>query len=357
MDTKVSQKVLIAMFLIGCISLPIVGGIEFVRFARARPASNEGWIAYAIIDGDGIWVMDANGKNQRQLTADEGDKRPVWSPDGQQIAFDRRPDNDPDSRRIYIMNADGSNVRQVTDGRSGRSGESDIYSRWSPDGRQIAFARAIYGEGGTVLLASPICVVNPDGSNLRRLTAETTVHWDSFPSWSPDGTKIAFERATTEGVPAWVAGGRIGQIWVMDADGNNQRMLKDFPFGSSLSAMQEPIWSPDGSKFAFWCIRSGLGEEGTDIYVMDADGTNVKRLTDSPAYDLEARWSPDGTRILFNSDRSGDDELHIMNADGSNAVRLTNTPEDEWCPDWTAFSYAVEPAGKLKSAWGKIKVK
>ena len=350
MDTRVSQKALTAMFLIGFISLPIIGGIEFVRFARARPASNEGWIAYAIIGGDGIWVMDANGKNQRQLTADEGDSRPVWSPDGQQIAFDRRPDNDPDSRRIYIMNADGSNVRQVTDGWSG---ESDIYSRWSPDGKQIAFTRAIR-EGGTVL-ALLICVVNPDGSNLRRLTAESTVDWDSFPSWSPDGTKIAFNRDTTEGVP--FAGGRASQIWTMDSDGNNQRMLKDFPFSSPLTAMQEPMWSPDGSKFAFWCIRSGLGEEGTDIYVMDADGSNVKRLTDSPAYDLEARWSPDGTRILFDSDRSGNYELYIMDADGSNIEKLTNTPEDEWCPDWTAFSYAVEPAGKLKSMWGKIKVK
>ena len=89
--------------------------------------------------------------------------------------------------------------------------------------------------------------------------------------------------------------------------------------------------------------------------MMDIDGTNVKRLTNSPANEIEPKWSPDGTRIVFCSDRSGDWDLYIMNADGSNVEKLTNTPEPEWCSDWTAFSYAVGPAGKLKTVWGSIK--
>ena len=91
---------------------------------------------------------------------------------------------------------------------------------WSPDGRQIAFNGQIR-EAESIKTMS-IYVIGSNGRNLRRLTAENPTHWDSFPAWSPDGTKIAFVRATSVGA---VAGGRIAQIWVMDADGRNQKTL------------------------------------------------------------------------------------------------------------------------------------
>ena len=81
----------------------------------------------------------------------------------------------------------------------------------------------------------------------------------------------------------------------------------------------EPVWSPDGSRVAFWSNRDG----GKKIYVMDADGSNVKRLTNNQADDVNPGWSPDGRRILFESERDGNRELYVMDADGGNQIRLT----------------------------------
>ena len=130
---KVSRKALIAMLLIGFLALPIIGGIGLVHFSGARPASNEGRIAFIRNDCWCIWVMDADGKNEKQLTTGINEYRLAWSPDGRQIAFSRWIDK-ANLRDIYIMNADGSNIKQLTD-----SPENNISPPWSPDGRHIAF--------------------------------------------------------------------------------------------------------------------------------------------------------------------------------------------------------------------------
>jgi TolB protein len=89
---------------------------------------------------------------------------------------------------------------------------------------------------------------------------------------------------------------------------------------------------------------------------MNADGSNVKILTTpGPSSESHPRWSSDGTKIAFVSNRDGNFEIYVMDADGSNVQRLTNTPANERGLDWTAYSYGVESAGKLKSTWGKIK--
>jgi len=155
------------MFLIGCLALPIIGGIEFVR-AGARPASNEGQIVFE--RSSCIWVMDADGRNEKQLTTG---RAPVWSPDGKQIAFSRRADGLRTYEcDIYIMNADGSNIRQLTGGP-----ENDSKPAWSPDGKQIAFIRQVQNQ-----LA--IYVMDADGSNVQRLTNtpqnEMRLDWTAF---------------------------------------------------------------------------------------------------------------------------------------------------------------------------------
>jgi len=89
-------------------------------------------------------------------------------------------------------------------------------------------------------------------------------------------------------------------------------------------------WSPDGSKIAFYASSNA----DLDIYVMDADGGNVTRLTEGPSHDRSPTWSPDGRRIAFTSDRDGDDEVYIMNADGTGPVRLTTSAAPDVLDAW-----------------------
>ena len=109
---------------------------------------------------------------------------------------------------------------------------------------------------------------------------------------------------------------------ITDADGNNVIKISDN--GSY------PSWSPDGEKIVFDSKRDG----NTDIYVMDTNGNNVKRLTTDPAYDRDPCWSPDGEKIVFVSNRDGNDEIYVMNADGTNQINITNNPAEDRDPAW-----------------------
>ena len=140
-----------------------------------------------------------------------------------------------------------------------------------------------------------------------------------------------------------------GEIYVMDADGKNQRRLTNNPASDQMEA-----WSPDGKMIAFGSNRDGNDE----IYVMDADGNNQRRLTNNPAQDFGPAWSPDGKMIAFTSGRDGNGEIYVMDVDGKNPRNLTNNPAEDSFPSWfdPAFaSKAVSPAGKLGTTWGKRK--
>jgi len=336
--TRVSRKALFAVLLIGCLSLPIVGGIELIGLAGMKTASHERsralaraqvpekpQIAFASYrDGNWeIYAMDAEGKNPRRLTNNvANDTSPDWSPDGQRIAFiSNRDGND----ELYVMDADGKNPRRLTNHPGWDGGPS-----WSPDGQRIAFGS--YRDGNWEIYA-----MDADGDNQRNLTNNPAN--DCVPSWSPDGQRIAFTSKRD--------GGNF-EIYVMDADGKNQRNLTNSPAEDNF-----PTWSPGGQGIAFGFVQDGNFE----IYVMDADGKNPRRLTNNVANDTFPSWSPDGQRIAFVSDRDGDREIYVMDADGNNLHNLTNNPAEEGTPDWfdPAFAYAVSPAGKLKSTWGEIK--
>jgi uncharacterized repeat protein (TIGR01451 family) len=276
-------------------SLPAADGA-----VAAFPGGN-GSIVFTCVSGssDNLCTIQADGTGQAQLTSGGRDFAPAWSPDGNRIAFNCAPG-------ICVMDADGSNRAQVA--------SVGFSAAWSPDGGRIVF-----GCGG-------ICVMDADGSNLTQLTSGL----DDFPSWSPDGSTIAFTRQLEP----------VGSdIYVMKADGSGLTPLTN---EGGASYNEAPNWSPDGATIAFDSTRDGDGE----IYVMNADGSNVAQLTFSGANEAPA-WSPDGTKIAFThrSSPSGGD-VYVMNTDGS-AVTAVTHDGNAFEPDWQPLTGTPPPFSDL----------
>src|SRR5918911_856520 len=156
-----------------------------------------------------------------------------------------------------------------------------------------------------------IYVMNPDGTGLARLTDGRSYNVGA--AWSPDGRTLAFVSNR---------GGGSFAIYLMSADGSNVRRLTD-----SAEDEGTPAWSPDGTKLAFARGLGGCIPEATcpgpDLYVIDADGKNEKRLTEGRVGDSSPSWSPDGTKIAFSSLRDGNAEVYVMNPDGTGQVNVT----------------------------------
>jgi len=248
------------------------------------------------------------------------------------IAFHSDRDGDVE---VFVMNPDGSGVTQLT-----HNTVNDLIPLWSPGGTRITFGRC------TALC--DVVVINADGSG------ETVVTNDGFPgAWSPDGNRIAFGRsdgmfiinadgsglvrvADPQFVTGWSPDGRqlmLGnnfdgdfEIFALNLDGSGVTRLTDNTANDGGAD-----WSPDGTRIVFSSDRDG-GD--FDIFVMNADGSGVTQLTDHPARDDGAAWSPDGTRIAFNSDRDGDEEIFVMNADGSGVIQLTFNGVSDGAPHW-----------------------
>ena len=243
-----------------------------------------------------IYVINADGTGLRRLTRNAVfDGNPVWSPDGRRIAFVR--DRDRQTANIFVMNADGSDQRRLTPNLRRRPW---IELAWSPDWKKIAFV-ASGGHRG----AADIFVMNADGSGLRNATNTVTTSFDF--AWSPDGRRIAYLEGSLGGAP----------LTVVNADGTGKQQLT----GPLMVDLGSPSWSPDGRTLAF----TG---RGGDNYVVHAEGSGLRKLTAGPGWDVGARWSPDGRRILFLSSRDvhRETDLFVMNADGSGQRNLTHTP-------------------------------
>ncbi|MBV8858902.1 MAG: S8 family serine peptidase [Acidobacteria bacterium] len=235
---------------------------------------------------------------------------------------------------IFLVNLDGTAAVNL----SNSDGE-DMDPAWSPDGTRLAYTCHRNPDGSLINLRR-VCVTNPDGTNLTVPSGEVE---GAQPAWSRDGRQLAFtgyngaflptvQLVNADGSnrrplnvdmqgatqPDWAPDGqRIAvsynnSIWVSRVGVYDYRQLTQGPGDSS------PRYSPDGSKIVFQSTRDGQPE----IYVMNADGSNQTRLTNNVAYDLSPSWSPDGSKIIFTSLREGPAALYSMNADGSNQAKL-----------------------------------
>ena len=209
---------------------------------------------------DEIYVVGADGSDERNLTRHPGnDWSPAWSPDGRRIAFASDREGE---LRIFVVDADGSGVRRVTE----IWGE---YPAWSPDGRQIAFASFAGGTGPTGDPNYDLFVIGVDGSGLRRLTQSRA--YDMYPTWSPDGESIAFEstRATPAGFeppPYDLERTADFDVFVIPAGGGEAVNVTRDP----ARLQKFPDWSPDGRWLA-------VDEEG-EVAFAAADGSGMRRV-------------------------------------------------------------------------------
>ena len=211
---------------------------------------------------------------------------------------------------IYTVNPDGTGATRLTSGQG-----YDHRPAWSPDGTKIAFERWSYEVPGEIY------VMNADGTGVTNVTNSDPA-WEEDPSWSPDGSKLAF----TEG----------RDIYTINVDGTSRiRVTTDTGEDS------EPAWSPDGGKIAFVSGR----DTGFDIYTINPDGTGETRLTNSSP-SSEPNWSPDGTRVAL---RGVDNEIFSINRDGTGRTRLTtNTAVDlgpAWSPDGSRIAFSSQRDG------------
>ncbi|MEO5590469.1 MAG: hypothetical protein ABIS03_12840 [Gemmatimonadaceae bacterium] len=210
-----------------------------------------------------IYLVNADGTSVVPVTSPGNhDIDPAWSRDGMRIAFASDRDG---NYEIYTVDANGSNLARLTS-----DGGRDARPAWSPDGNRIAFVTTRDG-------SPAIYVMNANGDQPVRLTQVAGIN--DAPDWSPDGTLIAFAGA--------------GGIWVMRSDGEQQKQITS----NEGSRDNEPAWSPDGRRIAF----SRMGQ--SSIFVVNADGSGIRRWLSGFLSPRNPSWSPDGGKIMFATTR------------------------------------------------------
>lgn len=217
---------------------------------------------------------------------------------------------------LFTVSAAGGEPQQLT-----HTDDLEQFPAWSPDGNRILFTR------GSVMDNIDIYVMDADGGNVRRLTEHA--ERDQQASWSPDGRQIAFVSQRDGDV----------EIWIMEVDGAGKRKLVQG---------REPGWSPDGTRLSF---VSSHFEGHDELYVINADGSNMQRLTEQKKTDWFPNWSPVGDRIVFCSERFGGQELMVMTANGEAKTRVTIYEKGYeeapvWSPDARGVAYSGRPEGE-----------
>ena len=252
-----------------------------------------------------IWVMDYDGENQRQITHQGTiSLSPRISPDGSRLAFSSLTKS---GWQILMYSMDLNRLVSFP-----HFGGTNLSPAWSPDGSKLAFSSSRSGD-------PDIYVVDQSGGNLKRLTNYKMP--DVSPVWNPKtGSQIAWVSGRTD----------LPQIYIMESDGTNVQKMTDQGYAVS------PAWSPNGQFLAFsWIRHYGPGAPGAeDIYLMDIASKQWVQLTHDGGRNDFPSWSPDGRHIVFQSSRSGSEQIWTMLADGSNQKQLTVSGSNTQ-PNWS----------------------
>ena len=318
-----------------------------------------------------VYLMNTDGSGLRRLTnwrSDEEIRPGCWSVDGTQIVLmsnregksnvykmevepfapklvlataDRDlfwPNYSPDGAKLLFVSegADKTGQLHVLDVATGRDDvlleleDAEAYPKFSPDGSLILLQKRINGN-------AEICIMNPEGSELRNLTNNPAR--DAFPSWSPDGNRIAFV-SNREG------NYDVFSIYMMNADGSNPHRIY-----YTYAISNFPVWSPDGRTLIFGNDKEDGRTGNFEIFAIEPETVQQeRRLTFRPTVDTHPAFSPDGKRIAFTSFINNNYEIYVMNADGSVPIRVTRDAGHDlspgWAPDGKKLLFASDRSGK-----------
>jgi TolB protein len=265
-----------------------------------------------------IYSVRVDGEGRVRLSDASVDDAPSWSPDGKRIAFQRGSG----SFDLYLMDAHGRNERRLT-----KTADGEAQPAWSPDGKRIAFLQLRRGQ-----LHNDICLLELASRQVRCITHNTArFAFATSPAWSPDGRRLAFVS---------FVGALNRGIQVINVDGTGRRRLTR---GRALD--DAPAWSPDGTRIAFSSAAGrnpgfGVLNPGSEIFVMNADGSARRRLTRNKVFDGYPAWSPRGTVLAFSRTTGAfggwpaNLDIYTMGPTGHNVHRLTLTPSSESRPAW-----------------------
>lgn len=257
--------------------------------------------------------MHADGTNQKKLSNTGWGYRPALSPDGSQVVFEG------DYNELDVLDiANGTRLKIA--------GGLPCCASWSPDGSRIAFTNST----GTYN-PREVFVINSDGTNLRQVTTGSYVTGTGFSkfmdAWSVDGTQLLITALFDNQANPTTA------LYVVDIDGNNMVPLPA-PGGVGIAA----DWSPDGKTIAYTADGGYIGLSTSRypgvMHRMNIDGTGQVQLTVDTSRDDSPHWSPDGSQIVFSSERDGHSQIYVMNADGSAQRPLVVSSTRDFYPNW-----------------------
>jgi len=283
----------------------------------------------------------------------------AWSPDGRYLLFDGS--NTPELSVVPQLYLADLPARTVTKTSHGDEYGSDYGSpSWSPKG--LKFVKTLRTRVRTSEGKSPYLpnLVITSAVNRRRWRLTTNLSNDLYPSWSPNGRWIAFLRYIPTGSPCGPTlpenyeGCNKADLYLIQSNGNEPRLLLDFIYVQADrdgrdSVYNTPSWSPDSRRLAIL-----VGDEQPDIALVDVESGETRLLAAHPAQDLYPTWSPDGSHLVFVSDREGNEDIYLVSVDGTGLTNLTRNPASDYNPVWSpsgrfiAFLSDREESGAYK---------
>jgi Tol biopolymer transport system component len=292
------------------------------------------WKAFARVDGTwSIYAANPDGSNRRRLThpaVGVEDDLPDWSPNGSNVVFERifQPATDSPTVADEVMrvNADGTGLRQI-----GSCTGDCVYNddpQYSPDGSQIVYSRLMRVHPSDTLVLG-IWVMNADGSDSHQLTqlAPPASSEDHEPAWSPDSKNLVFTRVNDSAAPM-----NHQALFIVSSSGGTPHRVTPWTLDAGGAN-----WSPDGSKILFQSYRDCSCSQTSQVYTIAPGGSRLNRLTTAGS-NIEPNWSPDGKKIVYAhqpwKDASQLPDLWLMDATSKNKKPVIQTKLWDSEPDW-----------------------